>query len=195
MHDSGICGSGAVYTRWGRTICPPTSAIIYKGSVGGAKFSQPGGGANPLCMPETPQYFKHTDTGTSMSVIMGAEYQIYGEGQRELFNNKLSAISDNMPCVVCELEKRLSILMIPARTTCPDNWTIEYVGYLMAENTEHRNFTGGRSMYTCVDKDSESVPGMESNVNGLLFYFTSADAHTFLGYKYQKELSCVICSK
>ena len=46
--------------------------------------------------------------------------------------------------------------MIPAKTQCPTSWTREYVGYLMS---------AGQSLslpttYECVDKDPESVPGL-----------------------------------
>ncbi|KAK2174253.1 hypothetical protein NP493_816g02017 [Ridgeia piscesae] len=37
--------------------------------------------------------------------------------------------------------------MIPARLTCPDGWTKEYVGYLMSAHYTHQ----GRTTYTCVD--------------------------------------------
>ena len=50
--------------------------------------------------------------------------------------------------------------MIPAKTQCPTDWTLEYVGYLMTAwvNT-------GRTMYECVDKDPESIPGLNFHSN------------------------------
>ena len=49
--------------------------------------------------------------------------------------------------------------MVPAKTQCPTDWTVEYVGYLM---TQWYN-TNGRSMYECVDKNPESIPGLNAD--------------------------------
>ena len=48
------------------------------------------------------------------------------------------------------------MLMIPAKTQCPTSWTREYVGYLMSASQSYRLPT----TYECVDKDPESVPGL-----------------------------------
>ena len=44
---------GAVYTRWGRTICPNTigTELLYAGITSGSPHTQHGGGANYLCLP------------------------------------------------------------------------------------------------------------------------------------------------
>ena len=62
----------------------------------------------------------------------------------------------NVPCAVCMAVSRCSLLMIPAKTQCPTSWTTEYVGYLMSEAQVHNLPT----TYECVDKDPESVPGL-----------------------------------
>ena len=63
----------------------------------------------------------------------------------------------NMPCAVCFAATRDTVLMVPAKLTCPTNWTVEYTGYLMAE--AHQYY---RSTYECVDKEPESVPGLDA---------------------------------
>ena len=44
----------------------------------------------------------------------------------------------NVPCSVCYVATRSVAVMVPAKTQCPTDWTVEYVGYLMSEN--HRIF-------------------------------------------------------
>ena len=68
-----------------------------------------------------------------------------------MLNFHLSA--HNVPCAVCYVATRSVTVMVPAKTQCPTDWTVEYVGYLMAEYRGH-----SRTMYECVDKDPESVP-------------------------------------
>ncbi len=51
----GPSSGGAVYTRWGRTVCPDTSGteLVYKGLAAGTDHLQTGGGANYLCTTDT----------------------------------------------------------------------------------------------------------------------------------------------
>ena len=53
----GLSGEGAVYTRWGRTVCPNTTGteLVYKGLAAGTSYHQSGGGANYLCTTEEPR--------------------------------------------------------------------------------------------------------------------------------------------
>ena len=57
-------------------------------------------------------------------------------------------------------------LMIPAKTQCPTNWTLEYDGYLVRERYIH-----SRSMYECVEKAPESVPGLNAWSSPLSHFF------------------------
>jgi hypothetical protein len=58
--------------------------------------------------------------------LWGAEYQF-----RENLNSHLN--NYNVPCAVCYVSTRTSVLMIPAKTQCPSSWTREYYGYLTSE--------------------------------------------------------------
>ena len=55
---AGPSSGGAVYTRWGRTVCPDTTGteLVYKGLAAGSNWDHSGGGANYLCTTEQPQY-------------------------------------------------------------------------------------------------------------------------------------------
>ena len=82
--------------------------------------------------------------------------------------------------------------MIPAKTTCPPSWTREYYGYLMSDYYRHR-----RTMFECVDRDAESVPGSAANTDGALFHFTEARCNGIAcpPYAEGKELACTVCTK
>ena len=86
--------------------------------------------------------------------------------------------------------------MIPAKTQCPSNWTLEYSGYLMSAGrawSHHRHPT----MYECVDKNPDSVPGSAANTYGVLFMHVEAHCNGMLcpPYDPQKELTCAVCTK
>ena len=192
----GPSSGGAVYTRWGRTVCPPTSGteLVYKGLAAGTHFSHSGGGANYLCITENPQYLSSTIPKFSgndlvLSFLYGAEYQLPG----------FSPLHDeNVPCAVCHSSQRSSKLMIPGRITCPQSWTEEYIGYLMAErgHPNHKN----TKVYECVDKDGEAVPGEERDVNSALFQLVGAVCNVGLpcgdnAFVANRPITCVVCTK
>ena len=54
----------------------------------------------------------------------------------------------DIPCAVCRVIGRSTLLMMPAKTTCPPDWTSEYKGYLMSAHYRHVH----QSEYLCVDK-------------------------------------------
>ncbi len=181
---------GVLYTRWGRTACPgtPGTELVYAGRVGGSWYGNTGGGANYLCMPDDPQYLTYEPGVQDVSPIFGTEYQAYG-GQ------PLRAVHDhNVPCAVCFSSMRETVLMLPAKPTCPPSWTLEYAGYLMST---HRSSNHHRTMYECVDKDPDCIPGSAGNTDGAVFYHTEANCNGMPcpPYDPQKELTCAVCTK
>ena len=123
-----------MYTRWGRTTCSNTSGtqLLYAGRTVGSWFNQKGGGANHLCLPEQPQYSTYT-TGSQIgrAYLYGAEYETGSQANND--NGPLRSVSGhNVPCAVCYASTRETVVMIPAKRTCPSSWTREYYGYLMA---------------------------------------------------------------
>ena len=54
----GPVSGGAVYTRWGRTVCPDTNGtvLVYERLAAGTHPSQSGGGANYICITNNPSY-------------------------------------------------------------------------------------------------------------------------------------------
>ncbi len=181
---------GVVYTRWGRTTCPDTQGteLLYEGIAGGSDHTHKGGGANYLCLPEEPEYSDYQPGAYNYAnYLHGAEYQA-----EEPAGPFYSMFNHNVPCAVCYVPVRAAVLMLPARLTCPPNWTLEYNGYLMADFYDFY-----RTTYECMDKDPESIPGSNADTNGALFYFTEATCNGLPcpPYDTQKEVTCAVCSK
>ena len=180
---------GTVYIRWGRTTCPNTTGteLVYRGIAAGSWYSHTGGGANYLCLPKEPKYSSYQSGVQGQSPLYGTEYETPT-------NSPLSHVyQHNVPCAVCSTS-RSKLFMLPARNECPTTWTLEYSGYLMSTYYVGSHY---RTMYECVDKDPESIPGTAENENGALFYHVEA---TCTGipcgpYDPQKELTCAVCTK
>ena len=60
----------------------------------------------------------------------------------------------NVPCAVCYVSTRTSVLTIPAKTQCPLSWTREYYGYL----TSAHNMQNHRSSFQRIASSPEAVP-------------------------------------
>ena len=181
-----------MYTRWGRTTCPSTSGtqLLYAGRAAGSLYTEKGGGANYLCLPEQPQYSTYTaGSQRGRAHLYGAEYQTGA-----FYDNRpLHSVYDhNVPCAVCYTSTRETVMMIPARLTCPTSWTREYYGYLMAERYDYH-----RIMFECVDQSPESVPGSGANTDGVLFFPVEVKCNGIPcpPYDTQKEVTCVVCTK
>ncbi len=177
------------FTRWGHDACPTVAgtALVYTGRVAGAYFNQRGGGSNYLCLPNDPDYgVIGTNYIHDFSRIYGTEYELPAAGTHDT----------DAPCAVCYDSVRSSKLMIPAKTSCPTDWTIEYFGYLMAA----ANFGDrSRGQYVCVDKEQKALPGSNINLNGNLLYHVRA---TCIGtgiqcppYDSKRTLTCVVCTR
>ena len=149
---SGVLSGGVTYTRWGHNACPSVSGtqMLYTGRMSGAFYNQKGGGANFLCLPNNPEYHTlNTNLPQLYSKIYGTEYSAPIVGSH----------NHNVPCAVCHATTRAAKVMIPAKTSCPPNWTREYYGYLQSEaNLGDRE----RTEFVCVDKDQVSLYGSQS---------------------------------
>ena len=150
-----------MYTRWGRKSCPTGAELLYEGITGGEWHDHTGGGANYVCLPKVPQYLS-TTVPPYTSSMYGTEYTHVND----IFPGKHN---HNAPCAVCYTSTKSVKLMIPARTSCPSSWTVEYKGYLMTQRRSHAS----NKVYECVDENPESIDGSEANTDGALFFFIS----------------------
>ncbi|CAH1227994.1 Hypp186 [Branchiostoma lanceolatum] len=194
--DTGAPGTDgkatSVYVRWGKKTCPSDvgTELIYSGVVGGSWFDHQGGGSNYQCLPTDPQWGTYQDGVQGDKAFMyGAEYQLdtnYPFGSTSLHDQ-------DVPCAVCYVPTRGSKLMIPARNTCPTDWTQEYDGYLMAGYYNHP----GAKEYVCVDEQPEVIQGGHADHNGALLYPVEARCGSLPcpSYVEGRELTCAVCTK
>ena len=158
---------------------------MYAGIAAGSHKDHSGGTNEYLCLPKEPEYSVYGPGIHGRAPIHGAEY-------RTADNQPLPQVHNhNVPCVVC-YTIRDAVLMVPARTTCPDTWTLEYSGYLMTGYVGHQ-----RQSVACVDDDPETVRGEAAETNGALFQYTEATCNGIdcPPYDPQKELTCAVCTK
>ena len=155
--------------------------MVYTGRAGGSHYTH-AGAANYLCMPLKPEYTLPFRAGVQgYMYVYGTEYQYPIQGTHD----------HNVPCAVC-YTRRTQLLMIPAQTSCPRFWRMEYYGYLMSEYLGYHP-----SRYECVDKEQESIPGTAANQDGALFYHVEGNCNGMPcpPYDPQKELTCVVCTR
>ena len=183
--------AGVTYIRWGRITCPQAAGtqLVYSGRAAGTEHTHKGGSAEKLCLPDNPDYLTGRNGVQGSSPLKGAEYESFSPTPLDHLGNH------NVPCAVCYASTRVAMLMIPAKTQCPSSWTLEYVGYLMSEY-----YGSSRSLFNCVDKDAESIPGItgSQNTNGALFYHVEATCNTGIlcpPYDTERELTCAVCTK
>lgn len=173
------------YTRWGRAACPTGATTIYVGFAAGAHFSHRGGAANYVCLSKSPTIVYHDRQPRLHSYIYGAEYETHDSIWNHFTNHEV-------PCVVCQVP-RTSVIMIPGRNICPDNFKLEYAGYLMTGHHDH----AAASEYVCVDKNpTEDEYSSSGNADGKLFYFVQAGCGALkcLPYRRGKSITCAVCS-
>lgn len=183
--EPGPRSGGVVYTRWGSSTCPSVSGtqLVYSGRAGGGHYTH-GGAANYLCLPLDPEY--------TLPFRAGAQGHMYLYAS-EYENPIRGTHNHNVPCAVCIANTRNTVLKMPAKTSCPQSWTKEYEGYLMSTHYDHNP-----TMFECVDKSQESVPGSQANSDGALFYHVEAVCNVGIPcppYNSAKELNCAVCTK
>ncbi len=163
------------------------SLLFLTGIAGGSNYRTSGSGANILCLPNDPEYLNaQKGEQTGRAAIYSTEYEVFG--------TRTSIHNHEVPCAVCMVSQRGRMLMIPAKLTCPSNWTTEYSGYLMAERADYH-----RGEYICVDEFSEARPGGSSvNEDGALLHRVEGRCSPgnlpCLPYVNGYELTCVVCT-
>ena len=112
---------GVTYNRWGYTNCRSGVQRVYAGRTGSSFHEHEGGASNYLCMPNDPQYSRYQSNIRRHSYVYGTEYEeplVSGLNQR------------NAPCAVCYIPTKHTVIMIPAKTSCPSGWTREYYSHI-----------------------------------------------------------------
>ncbi len=177
---------GVSYIRWGSTTCRLGVTFVYSGQTGSTRGEDQGGASNYVCMPNNPQYPSGYGIG-----VKGNSY-VYGTEYEQPPPPHQGSHQHNAVCAVCYVADKHTTIMIPARTSCPTGWTMEYHGYLASEYIGHH-----RTTYVCVDDGVSSVPNSQADVDGGHFYFIEVHCSGFAcpPYHAERELGCAVCSK
>ena len=184
---------GITYTRWGKSSCPSGTSLVYAGRTAGTRHTEKGGGANLVCLSNTPQFLSTTPgVQDGRGFLYGTQYQT---GTHSGDTGPLSGVTQhNAPCAVCYSVMKEVSIMIPGQTSCPSSWSREYYGYLMSEFYNHPH-TG---MFECFDSNPDTVPGEASNQPRSLVYHVEVKCNEGIAcppYVAGREITCVVCSK
>lgn len=190
-------GGGSVYTRWGRSVCPDDAELVYDGVAGGGYYNHQGSGSNLICLTREPEWANYTNALEGHARIYGAEY----EAPKAIFSGENAPVKTanglqdhDVPCAVCRVKYRSSMIMIPGRKSCAGkHWTREYWGYLATGHYNHKN----QIQYVCVDRAPEADPKGAKNDNGALLYLVQGVCGSLPcpPYVQGRELTCVVCTK
>jgi len=98
--------------------------LFCKGFAANSRALSTGGGTNYQCLPLNPEYKKVSGKDHPTSArLRGVEYV---SEFVDIFPG--SASRQNSPCARCYAKNKSSVMMIPAKRTCPVTWTKEYEG-------------------------------------------------------------------
>jgi len=166
--------------------------LLFEGYAAGPQHNPTpptGSGSNYLCLHEDPQWKTYIDGNQPSGAIYGVEYELQPNSVFSKSNNDGNPLHDNpAPCAVCYVGDRSTILMVPARTQCPDGWTIEYGGYLASDHA-HSN-------YICWDEAPEVAVGPTNSNQGRIYPVeVECGSLPCSVYQHGRELTCVVCSK
>ena len=117
------------------------------GITGGKPHHNTEGGVNTLCLPHNPEvappHFPRNPNSDYVAQPHGSEYEFsYGN----VFKN------DDVSCAVCHVTVATSVVIIPAKSSCPRDWNMQYKGYLVtnADVSDWHAFD-----FVCLHHDAE----------------------------------------
>ena len=156
--------------------------VVHIGVMGKSNYNN-GGGVTYLCMPLDPEFPHNAQGGYQTGAyVYGVEYDL---GYPELR-------PQDAPCAVCEVQGRSTVLMIPAKQTCPAGWTLEYEGLLATQRHTHAG-----AEYVCISSNPETANSGHTDENGghLLVAEAVCGSLPCPPYVNGYELTCVVCTK
>ncbi|XP_065185921.1 uncharacterized protein LOC135816728 [Sycon ciliatum] len=189
LEKSAVDSVGATYTRWGKSTCNDTAgaSLVYTGFMAGAFYTFVGGTTDFVCLPFDPIYSDSAPGVQGLSNIYVAEFET-------LTFTPFKPLHDRHPqCAVCRTSGKAAEFMLPARRSCPDQWTLQYEGYLMTSHRGHR-----RTKYICVDGEPDVDHNPPFSTNGALLYMVEAVCPTEMPcppYDKEKEMTCAVCAR
>ncbi|XP_065939550.1 short-chain collagen C4-like [Magallana gigas] len=175
--------AGGIFIRWGRKDCPRNNTeSIYSGFAGGSWYDHTGAAAEFVCLPRDPDLI--TKFTSHCAYMYGSEYDSTEFGHHN---------GDDLPCSVCRSTVQSSVLMIPGKSSCYGDWSMQYHGYLVAGHYAYKAAT----QYICLDEHPEALTAGHRNENGKMFYPVEAVCGSLACPPYQNGtyLTCVVCTK
>lgn len=184
---------GATYTRWGRTTCGSDATLVYRGKVGGRYSSQHGGGANYVCLHESPEWGNFSTTDQRDAYVYAAEYAQLDRHNLFETTNAQSLNGRFVPCAVCHSVKRTATIMTPGRLSCEKGWTMEYNGLLVSGYAISR----ASYVFECLDLAPETTKGSRTSYSARMYAVQVYCRQGSLcpDYVHFRELTCVVCTK
>jgi len=165
------------------------------GFGGTSYYTNVGGGSDILCLHSQPRLDKSIASiaAAVRAKIYGIEYGFINIPFSYENNCGLTFIGSDMPCAVCHIQTRTQQILIPARDSCPADWTLEYWGYLVTSYSTHTKVA-----YTCLDNAPESIDGSFADANSRYVYPVETVCGASLPcppYVAGFAIPCVVCSK
>jgi len=163
---------------------------------GGTSFNTDlGGGSDILCLHSQPRLDTSIASiaAASRATISGVEYGFINTPFSYVNNCGQSFIGSDMPCAVCHIQTKSQQIMIPARDSCPADWTLEYWGYLVSSYSTQKKVA-----YTCLDNAPESIEGSFADTKSRYVYPVESICGASLPcppYVAGLAVPCVVCSK
>ena len=180
--------------------CYYCEIVTVTGYAAGPHHNEGGSGSNFLCLPEVPQWRRYiNESARYIGSIYGVEYELWSSGsvRNNIFsehNVRGSLLNKPAPCAVCYVAGQSTVLMVPARTQCPDGWATEYAGYLVSDSISDTDRK--RSNYICWDEAPEVADGGTSQNQAVIYPVeVGCGSLPCSVYVSGRELTCVVCSK
>ena len=184
QHEQAIVqAASTTFVRWGRSVCPNSTQLVYTGVVGGGEWSTPGSSGTVLCLPLNPVAGNLAIGPALKSELLGAE-----------FHTDPDSHHDKDPvCSVCLTQGRSSSVLVPATTACPSGWTLDYSGFLMGSYPKD---PAGHD-WVCVDSAMEPRLDSDRDEDGLKLFYTYTRCGSLPCPPYHNDhlVNCAVCSK
>lgn len=186
--DTSLQKRGALFTRWGRSVCPTGTSVVYTGYAASSRYTHGGAGANTLCMASVPTWDAYNDGNQNGALLYGMEFETGGQAVPGFPN-----VHDyDGVCAVCLAPAADLGFMYPGSQVCPSGWTTQYAGYIMATH-----YTQTKSEFVCVDRQPEAA-FTAGSTDGALWYFTEMECDSPMRcppYVHDREVTCSICTR
>ena len=161
------CTGSKLYIKWGNSECLWGEVNLFAGHIVVSDNLQNVDG-DYICLPNERN-----------------PYPTRIQNAKQRLEDVNDANGKNIPCAACVVRDRSIIFTFTDTTTCPQKWSVEYVG-LLASNPENPGVN------ICVDTATSN--GLLNNPSKDLAVIATGSYNAYDAYKQQDAVSCVVCS-